>query len=70
MMEDKELERLKEIFVTRRECQNNLDSIETKISKDMVKLAVIESRLKTISWVLYAVAGGVIAIVVEMILVR
>lgn len=69
-MEERELERLKEIFVTRRECQNNLDSLENRLSKDMVKLAVIESRLKTISWVLYAVAGGIIAILLEMLFVR
>lgn len=67
MIEEKELERLKEIFVTRKECQQTTDGIETKLSSDLVRLAVIENQLKVITWLLYAVAGGVITMLIKML---
>lgn len=68
MIDEKDMERLKEVFVTRKECQETTDAFANKLSKDLVRLAVIESQLKTISWVLYAVAGGVISILLKTIL--
>ena len=67
MIEEKEIERLKEIFVTRKECQQTTDGIETKLSNDLVRLAVIENQLKVITWLLYAVAGGVITMLIKML---
>jgi len=46
-MTNEELERLKEIFVTRRECDNTTESIN-KLANDNARLAVIEHQLKTI----------------------
>ena len=66
-IEDNEIERLKEIFVTRQECQNTNNEIEKKLSSDLVRLAVIENQLKVITWVLYAVAGGVITMLIKML---
>ena len=68
MIDEKDMERLREVFVTRKECQETTDAFTNKLSKDLVRLAVIESQLKTISWVLYAVAGGVISILLKTIL--
>ena len=67
MIEEKDLERLKEIFVTRKECQQTTDGIETKLSSDLVRLAVIENQLKVITWLLYAVAGGVITMLIKIL---
>ena len=67
MIDEKDIERLKEIFVTRSECQQTTDSIETKLSNDLVRLAVIENQLKVITWLLYAVAGGVITMLIKML---
>ena len=67
MIDEKDLERLKEIFVTRKECQQTTDGIETKLSSDLVRLAVIENQLKVITWLLYAVVGGVITMLVKML---
>lgn len=67
MIEEKDLERLKEIFVTRKECQQTTDGIETKLSSDLVRLAVIENQLKVITWLLYAVAGGVITMLIKLL---
>ena len=67
MIEDKDIDRLKEIFITRKECQQTTDGIETKLSSDLVRLAVIENQLKVITWLLYAVAGGVITMLIKML---
>lgn len=67
MIEENDIERLKEIFVTRKECQQTTDGIETKLSNDLVRLAVIENQLKVITWLLYAVAGGVITMLIKML---
>ena len=67
MIEEKDIERLKEIFVTRKECQQTTDGIETKLSNDLVRLAVIENQLKVITWLLYAVAGGIITMLIKML---
>lgn len=67
MIEQTDIERLKEIFVTRKECQESTQEIESKLSKDLVRLAVIENQLKVITWILYAVAGGIITMLIKMI---
>ena len=66
-IEDHDIERLKEIFVTRQECQDINEEIKTKLSSDLVRLAVIENQLKVITWILYAVAGGVVTMLITMI---
>ena len=66
-IENNDIERLKEIFVTRQECQNTNNEIEKKLSSDLVRLAVIENQLKIITWLLYAVAGGVITMLIKLL---
>ena len=67
MIDEKDIDRLEEIFVTRKECQNTNDEIERKLSSDLVRLAVIENQLKIITWLLYAVAGGVITMLIKLL---
>ena len=67
MIDDKDIERLKEIFVQRQECQEINGEIKTKLSSDLVRLAVIENQLKVITWLLYAVAGGVVTMLIKML---
>lgn len=66
MIEEKDIDRLKEIFITRQECQNQTDSFESKLNKDLVRLAVIETKLSQITWILTAVGGGVITMLIKM----
>ena len=66
-IEDHDIDRLREIFVTRQECQKTNDEIEKKFSSDLVRLAVIENQLKVITWLLYAVAGGVITMLIKIL---
>ena len=65
-IEDNDLERLKEIFVTRQECQRQTDGFEAKLNKDLVRLAVIETKLSQIAWILSTVAAGVVTMLIMM----
>ena len=67
MIDEKDIDRLEEIFVTRKECQKTNEEIEAKLSSDLVRLAVIENQLKIITWLLYAVAGGVVTMLIKML---
>ena len=67
MIDEKDIGRLEEIFVTRKECQKTNDEVEKKLSSDLVRLAVIENQLKIITWLLYAVAGGVITMLIKLL---
>ena len=66
MIEEKDIDRLKEIFVTRKECQQTTGSFDSKLNKDLVRLAVIETKLSQITWILTAVGGGVITMLIKM----
>ena len=66
MIDEKDIERLKEIFVTRKECQETNNEIEMKLSNDLVRLAVIETKLSQITWILSTVAAGVVTMLVKM----
>ena len=66
-LDENDIERLKEIFVPRKECQDINEDIKSNLTKDLVRLSVIENQLKIITWVLYAVAGGVITLLIKML---
>lgn len=66
MIEEKDIDRLKEIFVTRQECQKQTDGFESKLNKDLVRLAVIETKLSQITWILSTVAAGVVTMLIKM----
>lgn len=66
MIEGNDIDRLKEIFVTRQECQHQTDNFEGKLNKELVRLAVIETQLGQIKWILTAVGGGIITMLVKM----
>lgn len=66
MIEEKDIDRLKEIFVTRQECLNTTDAFDSKLNKDLVRLAVIETKLSQITWILSTVAAGVVTMLIKM----
>ena len=68
MIDHDDIERLKEIFVTRKECDDVQEDIRSKLNKDGSKLAVIEAKISMVLWVLAAVGTGVISIVLKMFL--
>ena len=65
-IEEQDIDRLKEIFVTRQECQIQTTALEEKLNKDIVRLAVIETKLNQITWLLTAVGGAVITMLIKM----
>ena len=68
MIDHEDIERMKEIFVTRKECDDVQEDIRSKLNKDGSKLAVIETKISMVLWVLAAVGTGVISIVLKMFL--
>lgn len=66
MLEQDDITRLREIFVTRQECDTITDSLQKRLSDDNARLAVIEHQLKTITGILAAVGGGVLTMLIKM----
>ena len=67
-MNETDIERLKEIFVTRRECDLITDDINKKLSNDGVGLALIKQQLSTITWVAKTTLAAVLTTLVGMII--
>lgn len=66
MLEREDIERLKEIFVTRQECDNSMEEVNRKLANDSTRLAVIETKLGQILWLCGAIGGGIITMLVKM----
>ena len=66
MIEEKEIDRLKEIFVTRKECQQTTCSIDSKLNKDNVRLSVIETEMRQIKWLTATTVGGIVTMLIKM----
>ena len=49
-----------------KDCENSVEEIKGDVAKDNVRLAVIESQLTLILWVLMAVGGGIITMLIKM----
>ena len=61
------IDRLKDTFVTKDNCQKHTDSIDGRFTNDLVRLTVIEQKLQIIMWLLSAVAGGVITVLIKLL---
>jgi hypothetical protein len=66
MLEREDIDRLKEIFVTREECTTNQNVIDGRVNEINVDLAVIRIQLKTIQWLLTTIGAGVIATLIKL----
>lgn len=66
MIDEQDISRLKEIFITRQECESNLHTIEQQVNSENVRLAVIEHQLKNITWLIMTVGAGVIGILIKI----
>lgn len=67
MIEKEDIDRLKEIFVTRQECDKEMDEIKEVMSDNKAQFAVITTKLSLIMWLLGAVGSGVIGILIKII---
>ena len=68
MIERDDLERLKEIFVTRQECDTITDDLQKKLNDDGKELALIKQKLDTITWVSKTTLAAVIVAIVGAIM--
>ena len=62
-----DIERLKEIFVTRQECDSAMDEVNKKLANDNKELAVINTKLSLILWLLGAVGAAVITCLIKLL---
>ena len=67
MIDDNDIARLKEIFVTRQECNTQMNGIDEKLSNDNTRLAVIENQLKLILKILAFIGGGVGTLIIASV---
>ena len=71
MIDEKDMDLLREIFVTRQECDTTTSSLQGRISKitlDVEKrLSVIETKQTIQLWLTAAVVGGVITMLVKIL---
>lgn len=63
MIEHDDIERLKEIFVTRQECQNQMDNVAERLAKGNERFATIETQLALITKLLYFIGSGIITLI-------
>lgn len=70
-LEKEDIERLKEIFVARQDCDDTTSAINKKLFNDGVELALIKQQLGTISWVskttLSAVIGAIVVYIASVL---
>lgn len=64
MLEDKDVAHLKEIFITRQECNLQMSGLDAKLSDDNARLSVIETQLNLITKLLYAIGTGILALII------
>lgn len=67
MIDKEDIDRLKEIFVTRQECDRDMDEIKEVMSDNKAQFAVITTKLSLIMGLLGAVGSGVIGILIKII---
>lgn len=58
-IEDSDLIRLDERYVTRKECNKTVDEIKDEISKDRQDVVVMKSDLAAIKKILWFIAAGI-----------
>ncbi|MBO6094070.1 MAG: hypothetical protein J6P40_10730 [Oscillospiraceae bacterium] len=68
MIDNDDMSRLREVFVTRQECETDMKTMDDKISAEAVRLAVIEQQLKTITWILCTIGAGVMTTLIKLFL--
>lgn len=68
MIEREDIDRLKEIFVTRQECDNAMDDVNKKLANDSTELALIKQQLAVIAWFSKTTFGVIVAAIIGAIL--
>lgn len=64
MIDKDDIDRLKEIFITRQECDKQMDGVTERLSHGNERFAKIETQLSLITKLLYCIGGGIIALLI------
>ena len=71
MIEDRDMDLLRDIFVTRQECDTTTSALQGRISKVTLeiekRLSVIETKQTIQLWLTAAVVGAVITMLIKML---
>lgn len=71
MIEEKDMDLLREIFVTRQDCDTTTSALHGRLSKIALenekRLSVIETKQTIQLWLTAAVVGGVITMLVKIL---
>lgn len=70
MIDREDIDRLKEIFVTRQECDSSMDEVNKKLANDATEFAIIKTKLNAILWGVSVIGAAVIGVLVKMIFER
>lgn len=66
-LEDKDIDRLKDIFVMRYECDSKMDVVDGKVNGQNTELQLIKQQLNTAIWLAKTTLGSVIGFAVVYI---
>ena len=53
-------------YVKIEDCEKQTEAFDKLLNRDNVRLSVIETKLSQITWLLSAVAGGIVTMLVKM----
>lgn len=66
MIDPTDMERLKEVFVMRRECDDITDDLRKALNDDRIALTEIKTQLAVIKWIGVTIGGCVITMLVKL----
>lgn len=64
MIDKEDIDRLREIFVTRKECDEDMTAIRNQNATIETKLSLIEDKVSTITWVAKTTLASIIGFIV------
>ena len=70
MIDREDIDRLKEIFMTRQECDSSMDEVNKKLANDATEFAIIKTKLNAILWGISVIGAAVIGVLVKMLFER
>ena len=53
-------------YVKIEDCEKNVETFSKNLNRDFTEIAVIKTKLNQITWLLSAVAGGIITMLIKM----
>ena len=58
---------LDDVYVSKEDCDNDMEEVNKKLSNDSKELAVINTKLSLILWMLGAVGASVITVLIKIL---